>query len=826
MFLNSINKLHGSLTILCQRKDSTTEGIALKQEKQYNETVEKKIAVESEKLITFGIQKGLIDAISKFKEEVDKKREFENPQDKNTNAQTTQNVDENKDTIKMVAVKAEGSQLMTIVNPYDKEEDDLYDALGENEKAMETTGIKIKTHQEKDVVKSDSAFDKENNSMHFTSDVTRGAVEPKEVKIEKQQKEEVLKVESELDQTTKSTVDTSEVDMGTVEQTEIKIDTQEEMVQHDSIQDEIYEVPTSPKNKTPEPPIENSSQMKVHKKERGLHERFLHDIMKPKKEATEFDQGGKKVWLGVCKKLLEYGALPHKENSDGVTPYKDVVDEKNEEFDELGALLLTHMPNDEARKIHMRHRDKGGNIQEAEITIEKLLEADMVKTVRALLDCLIDKQPGEEDALIHFDLLDADSNGYTPDEEDDFDYKAKSGLHELTYYGDMDLLYHDAVRLFIDYKWKAFGRSRIIREAVVYIISIFFLTFSVGVACQAPDPLVYDTPLQVTRAVFEVCTIIFVLYHLLSEIKEMTRNKLGYWKSFENFFDLLSICLLLIVIPLRLSAVNAQWYSYALGYICWIMRILKYAPLSRRAGVYVHTLWVIITRDIVRFIILFTIILLAFSGSFQLSLRGEGKLAKLNYTMSVFGYMFIGIRTLVEQQPVIDYTHETNNSNNVLSILIMVLYLSACVIVLLNLLIAQMNNRFNCIQYQCQRDLELSRAKIISRIEQNATFSCYYRSWCYKKTVKNNNYKKELLKWEDPPLDSNERNVQEVRDTVNEIRDCMHHSKADCSIRNLNAQLESMNERMREIEKLLKRQGSTSALRERGVRYQSNSSVC
>ena len=72
-----------------------------------------------------------------------------------------------------------------------------------------------------------------------------------------------------------------------------------------------------------------------------------------------------------------------------------------------------------------------------------------------------------------------------------------------------------------------------------------------------------------------------------------------------------------------LSQTNRQT-NFILEIILMIM-----VHLFRTAGAYIQILWKIIVEDFIQFTIVFAIILLAFSGSFLLAIRGEGTL-KLN----------------------------------------------------------------------------------------------------------------------------------------------------------------------------------------------------
>lgn len=58
-----------------------------------------------------------------------------------------------------------------------------------------------------------------------------------------------------------------------------------------------------------------------------------------------------------------------------------------------------------------------------------------------------------------------------------------------------------------------------------------------------------------------------------------------------------------------------------------------------------------------------------------------------------------------------------------LSTVLMVSYLMTCIVILLNILIAQLSDTYNNIKIDAQRALELNRASIVTRVELNSIFA-------------------------------------------------------------------------------------------------------
>lgn len=60
-------------------------------------------------------------------------------------------------------------------------------------------------------------------------------------------------------------------------------------------------------------------------------------------------------------------------------------------------------------------------------------------------------------------------------------------------------------------------------NTVLYLITLLAMTYASVVAVSAPDPLVYDSPTQIVRAVTEIWTCIMAFCTLLSEINQIRK---------------------------------------------------------------------------------------------------------------------------------------------------------------------------------------------------------------------------------------------------------------------------------------------------------------
>ncbi|XP_053377737.1 uncharacterized protein LOC123529780 isoform X4 [Mercenaria mercenaria] len=341
----------------------------------------------------------------------------------------------------------------------------------------------------------------------------------------------------------------------------------------------------------------------------------------------------------------------------------------------------------------------------AEFSIHDLLriETSMQKTILSILDCLIETRGSTDRLRVYYDLLECDEDGRTPTDSNFFE-KSRSPLQVIAKKRNKNIVYHDAVRLLIRRKWKLYAKKRF-------------------------------------------------------------QHKLEYFHDPFNWFDMSSAILLICVVPLRFTHNNAQWHVFAFGYLFWTIRIFKFAAVFRQIGAYTQILARIIAHDFIQFGVVFLVILLAFSGSFFLSLRGDRDLDTHNETSTFWGILFVGVRSLTEAQPVVDYTGE--DGYGAVSVIFMVCFLFTCIVILLNILIAQLSDTYQKVQQDAQRGLEVNRAWIVAKVELNSFFfGKDFRTSRYAEYEDIEDLKDVLTKWDSPPLNEMNKYVKDIWDTL------------------------------------------------------------
>ncbi|XP_064627939.1 uncharacterized protein LOC135487787 [Lineus longissimus] len=489
------------------------------------------------------------------------------------------------------------------------------------------------------------------------------------------------------------------------------------------------------------------NEIKVQTLTRILLNRGASPLALDSDRKTPLHHSVQRGFYGVCVRLLESEVDPLAPDKDGLTPFDWALKDKN---DAVAALILQYVP---AKTVLSKFSAPDQSGKAAEYSFHNLIKESMHKTAVAVLDCTLEPCSTTGCFRVHYHIQEADEKGRAPSHPD-YKKERKSSFQLISETDKAELGLHDAVRLLVRRKWKLYARIRFQFNAIIFLFSTFSLTYAAVLASLVENPCVYETPFQISRAVAECIVVIMAVYAFVLELVQMKRNGLDYWLDRYNWQDLSSTILVLTVIPLRFYQVNAQWTVFSLGYLMWTMRIFKYAPIFSQTGVYAQTLWHVVFHDFPQFIVLFMVILLAFSGSFLLALKGEGHMGKHEETDSFWHILYTGTRTFIEGEKVVEYTGD--DKYGTLGSILMVCFLLTVNILLLNILIAQLSDAYQNVQNEAKRALILNRACIVTRVEINSMFTGKgFRSRFYKEVEEIDNLTKALSKWDTNGSDKN-----------------------------------------------------------------------
>ncbi|XP_028394669.1 transient receptor potential cation channel subfamily A member 1-like isoform X2 [Dendronephthya gigantea] len=465
--------------------------------------------------------------------------------------------------------------------------------------------------------------------------------------------------------------------------------------------------------------------------------------------------------------------------------------------DETAAFLISRMKADWVHELFLYNKDlKGPKFSFGQLISCRNPETNkhnMSKTVVAVLDSLVnphwpylperkDDDNSEEierawssvpddplDYHFYYNVLDCDDEGRIPKINDaknnEFDVKSKSCLRRLTESKNKEAITHPVVRMLVLRKWSKFGHLLFSIHACFYTLFLALLSYALVFGATRKDPNKYEGSADNFRLFCEVCSIIFVMIYIIEEICEIVRESKAYFKDPYNYFDWLGLILVLIVIPLRFADVSAQWSIASLGYLFNFLRIFKFSCITRTTGLYAKTLAKIIYRDITRFVILFAVVCVGFCGALFMALTATGM---QDITSNYGTLMLAAVRVLTEQNAV----EEDYGKFNWLTILILLAYMGMVIVILLNVLIAQLSFTYSEAKSSARLQYAVEKMSIVTRLEQS-TFGLNLRVKYYEDGERKSETKlaNELLEYSEErhPWESMEDKLALVREIMKKV---------------------------------------------------------
>ncbi|XP_066015275.1 uncharacterized protein [Pocillopora verrucosa] len=242
------------------------------------------------------------------------------------------------------------------------------------------------------------------------------------------------------------------------------------------------------------------------------------------------------------------------------------------------------------------------------------------------------------------------------------------------------------------------------------------------------------------------------------------REGKSYFTEWMTLFDWSGLLLILCIIPSRYTQSKAQWLVASLAFLFNFLRIFKFSCLTRTTGLYTKTLAKIILHDVTRSIAVFIVIFFSFCGALSLSLCYSDE----NQQFSDFGDVLLsGFRALSEQRPIAyDYSNF-----NWLSILLMMAYMGIVIVILLNILIAQMSTTYTQAKKVARLEYDVDRILQLTRMERFPFLNLrvkYYKEGDWISEMK---LAQDLLEFSEDrsPWESVEEKLNAIRDMMRKM---------------------------------------------------------
>eukprot|EP00117_Sycon_ciliatum_P021675 scpid43078/ scgid0495/ len=351
-------------------------------------------------------------------------------------------------------------------------------------------------------------------------------------------------------------------------------------------------------------------------------------------QSTHDDTGGpihlstKRGFKKVTSALIENEVPIDWKNARGQYALEVAIDMRD---DDIAELLLRAMNRDAVRSLFIPADLKSKpkiNFYDVAASCTSLK-----KTCTAVLDSMIEETDRSDDFVINYAPLELTADGCVPHSED-YVWGSPTAYHKVCQ--SRDLRHHCVTRLLTYRKWTGYAglsSSVNIFAYLVFLLLLSFAAMSAGIqrvstfnatTGELGDPRVYDDTKAVVRAICEILLLLTAMYTLYDEVQEMRSLGLSaYCGIVYNYYQLFMVTLLLAIVPLRWLDIDLQWYFLSILYMLAFLRLLQLLSNTRFVGIYTRILTHILKSDVTRFVALFIIFWLTFTGSFFLVLVGS-----------------------------------------------------------------------------------------------------------------------------------------------------------------------------------------------------------
>ncbi|KAI6657258.1 hypothetical protein LOD99_5 [Oopsacas minuta] len=256
------------------------------------------------------------------------------------------------------------------------------------------------------------------------------------------------------------------------------------------------------------------------------------------------------------------------------------------------------------------------------------------------------------------------------------------------------------------------------------------------------DPPPEDSQSKPDQSLYKMKDMTFreKLAHFLSNIF-ITRFLIDYFSDNFNWFDQGGLISLFITVILRGLSSPIQWIFMPVTFVLNCMRIFKLFNVYYSFGTYIRILASVTFFEIPPFLLFFWWTLFVFSGAYFVSLRlpvswtcpnaTDCRLDALNPSMYSEGYddrvwysALLGLRVLLEQSPVFADNYIVRL--NWFSVFIFLVFVFITSVIYLNLLIAQLTDRYSKVKKVALKVVAWYRLNFIIQSQDTSLIARFY----------------------------------------------------------------------------------------------------
>jgi hypothetical protein len=284
-------------------------------------------------------------------------------------------------------------------------------------------------------------------------------------------------------------------------------------------------------------------------------------------------------------------------------------------------------------------------------------------------------------------------------------------LHRLADKNRADLFGNDVMKCVLRFKWDAYAFRKYRFEFIQYLILL--LCFSLY--CFNLNP---NTELTIEEAVPAGVGSLFVLRFARLEIIEMYAQRFDIGKYFGVFWNMLDWAVYVLassLLPLQIAGCgSACTFAATCTMVAAWCKLLYFLRALESTGPLIKMI-LRICSDMRWFLLILLIVMIAFAIPFYIQLHEQLEDYTANYVFQTMFAMMLGGFELKNDDEEYFFNEAIHPS---LTWALFVLYMSAVMIVMLNLLIALMSDSYAAVKAQTEQEFLLERARIIVELER------------------------------------------------------------------------------------------------------------
>ena len=285
--------------------------------------------------------------------------------------------------------------------------------------------------------------------------------------------------------------------------------------------------------------------------------------------------------------------------------------------------------------------------------------------------------------------------------------------------GHLDMVSNHVVHHLLEEKWHKFGLYKFVRLLVAFILHVTCLTVAVYLRPDQLTDLRYGTSAaDIARYVFESFVVLISFSVIWFAAREIYLESFsGYWQNLvsipSRFTYVIAVILLLLCVPMRfLELYNIEeWFLvFAVpGLWTYLLFFLRNSSLT---GPFITIIFRIFRTDVIRFAIIYVIILLTCALAFFYQFEGENTFAfltELGTIMTLFQMSYGEF----DEDVVLGGKYQA------LTITMFVFFMIIVHILLLNMLIAMITRTFEKITKQSEKVWRRQWAAMVVTMERS-----------------------------------------------------------------------------------------------------------